>query len=44
MWDLQFDPMSNVVDVHVNRLRRKLEDAGLETLIKTIRGRGYAAR
>jgi DNA-binding response OmpR family regulator len=32
-----------VVDVHVNRLRRKLEDRGLEDVIRTVRGSGYAA-
>lgn len=43
VWGYDFDPTTNVVDVHVNRLRRKLEAAGLASLIKTIRGRGYAA-
>jgi DNA-binding response OmpR family regulator len=43
VWGLRFDPGTNVVDVHVNRLRRKLEDAGLTAAIRTVRGRGYAA-
>jgi two-component system OmpR family response regulator len=43
VWGLRFDPGTNVVDVHVNRLRRKLEDAGLPAAIRTVRGRGYAA-
>jgi DNA-binding response OmpR family regulator len=43
VWGLRFDPGTNVVDVHVNRLRRKLEDAGLPALIRTVRGQGYAA-
>ena len=43
VWGLRFDPGTNVVDVHVNRLRRKLEDAGLTALIRTVRGQGYAA-
>ena len=43
VWGVRFDPGTNVVDVHVNRLRRKLEDAGLAALIRTVRGRGYAA-
>jgi two-component system OmpR family response regulator len=43
VWGLRFDPGTNVVDVHVNRLRRKLEDAGLTSLIRTVRGQGYAA-
>lgn len=40
VWDLQFDPMSNVVDVHVANLRQKLREAG-DPLIHTIRGVGY---
>lgn len=43
VWGLRFDPGTNVVDVHVNRLRRKLEDNGLGASIRTVRGRGYAA-
>jgi two-component system OmpR family response regulator len=43
VWGYDFDPRTNVVDVHVNRLRRKLEDAGLPALVSTIRGQGYAA-
>ena len=41
VWDLQFDPMTNVVDVHVGHLRRKLARAGLPALIHTVRGVGY---
>ncbi|MHC4925592.1 MAG: response regulator transcription factor [Planctomycetota bacterium] len=41
VWDLQFDPMSNVVDVHMGHLRRKLRDAGTEPLVHTVRGVGY---
>ena len=40
VWDLQFDPMSNVVDVHVGNLRKKLRAHG-EPLIHTVRGVGY---
>jgi two-component system, OmpR family, response regulator len=43
VWGYEFDPGTNVVDVHVNRLRRKLEDRGLEDVIRTVRGSGYAA-
>ena len=43
VWGYEFDPGTNVVDVHVNRLRRKLEDRGLEEVIRTVRGSGYAA-
>lgn len=41
VWDLHFDPMSNVVDVHVGNLRRKLQQGGKSQLIHTIRGVGY---
>lgn len=44
VWNYDFDPQTNLVDVHVNRLRRKLEEAGLRDLIITIRGEGYAIR
>jgi DNA-binding response OmpR family regulator len=42
VWGYHFDPGTNVVDVHVTRLRRKLESAGGEGLIRTVRGIGYA--
>lgn len=41
VWDYAFDPTTNVVDVHVSRLRRKLEGADGPALIRTIRGAGY---
>jgi DNA-binding response OmpR family regulator len=41
VWDLSFDPMSNVVDVHVGHLRRKLKEAGDGPLVHTVRGVGY---
>ncbi|GMV06892.1 MAG: DNA-binding response regulator [Gemmatimonadota bacterium] len=41
VWDLHFDPMSNVVDVHVGHLRRKLREAGGDPLLHTVRGVGY---
>jgi DNA-binding response OmpR family regulator len=41
VWDDAYDPMSNVIDVYVQRLRRKLALAGGEALIKTRRGAGY---
>jgi two-component system OmpR family response regulator len=41
VWDLHFDPMSNVVDVHVGHLRRKLRGAGEGELLHTVRGVGY---
>ena len=41
VWNFSFDSMTNVVDVYVNYLRRKLEDASPHKLIQTIRGVGY---
>lgn len=41
VWDLSFDPMSNVVDVHVANLRKKLRTGSAGPLIHTIRGVGY---
>lgn len=40
-WDESYDPFSNVVDVYVMRLRRKLEADGGSALISTVRGAGY---
>ncbi len=42
VWKLQFDPGSNVVDVHVAQLRKRLRDAGSVTSLRTVRGEGYA--
>ena len=41
VWDYSFDPGSNVVDVYVSYLRRKLNRPGLTPLIQTVRGAGY---
>ena len=41
VWDFSFDPGSNVVDVYVGYLRRKINFEGLEPLIQTVRGAGY---
>ena len=41
VWDMHFDPESNVVDVHVGNLRRKLKDAGCDNLLQTVRGVGF---
>jgi len=41
VWGYHFDPGTNVVDVHVNRLRRKLEAAGVPGIPRTVRGVGY---
>ncbi len=44
VWDMDQDPMTNVVDVHINRLRRKVDHGFDRTLIHTIRGVGYVLR
>jgi DNA-binding response OmpR family regulator len=41
---MHFDPESNVVDVHVGNVRRKLHKAAGENLIQTVRGVGFALR
>ena len=41
VWDLHFDPMSNVVDVHMTNLRKKLQSGGRSPVLHTIRGVGY---
>ena len=44
VWDYHFDPQTNVIDVHMSRLRQKI-DKGFETpLLHTVRGAGYALR
>ena len=41
IWNYHFDPGSNVVDVHIGRLRRKLEDGFPTPILHTVRGAGY---
>ena len=41
VWDYHFDPGTNVIDVHVSRLRRKLEEGFERPLLHTVRGAGY---
>ncbi len=41
VWNLHFDPQTNVVDVHISRLRRKLDEGFEGSLIKNVRGEGY---
>lgn len=41
VWDLHFDPGSNVVDVHVARLRAKLREANCDLRLETVRGVGF---
>ena len=41
VWDYHFDPQTNVIDVHVSRLRAKLDKGHPRPLIHTVRGAGY---
>ncbi len=41
VWDYQFEPQANVVDVHISRLRKKIDGPGERPLIETLRGEGY---
>jgi len=41
VWDMNFDPGTNVIDVHVRRLRSKVDDPFERKLIRTVRGMGY---
>lgn len=41
VWDYHFDPQTNVIDVHISRLRRKLEQGSETPFIRTVRGAGY---
>jgi DNA-binding response OmpR family regulator len=41
VWEYHFDPESNLVDVYINRLRRKIDDGATTKLIQTVRGAGY---
>jgi DNA-binding response OmpR family regulator len=40
-WDDNFDPMSNVIDVYIARLRRKIDGPDDPVLLTTVRGVGY---
>lgn len=42
IWGYHFDPGTNLIDVHLGRLRRKVDRPGLAPLLHTIRGSGYA--
>ncbi|HEV7799083.1 MAG TPA: response regulator transcription factor [Pyrinomonadaceae bacterium] len=41
VWDENFDPLTNLIDVHINRLRRKVDNGFASKLIQTRRGAGY---
>lgn len=44
VWDLHFDPTTNIIDVYVGRVRRKVDDTQSYPLIHTVRGVGYCVR
>ena len=44
VWDVHFDPMTNIVDVYVGRLRRKVDAGDAPQLIHTVRGVGFCLR
>jgi two-component system OmpR family response regulator len=41
VWDYTFDPQTNLIDVHISRLRQKIEKNFNGPLIETVRGAGY---
>jgi two-component system OmpR family response regulator/two-component system copper resistance phosphate regulon response regulator CusR len=42
VWGFNWDGPTNVIEVHINRLRGKIDKGREDSLIRTIRGRGYA--
>lgn len=41
VWDYHFDPQTNVVDVHISRLRQKIDSESERSLLRTVRNAGY---
>jgi two-component system, OmpR family, response regulator len=44
VWDYHFDPQTNVIDVHISRLRSKIDKGFAQPLLHTVRGAGYMVR
>ena len=44
VWDYHFDPQTNVIDVHMSRLRQKIDKGFASPLLQTVRGAGYSLR
>ncbi len=44
VWDYHFDPQTNVIDVHISRLRSKIDKGHADPLLHTVRGAGYTIR
>ena len=43
-WDYEFESMSNIIDVYIRRIRRKIDEEGRRSLIQTVIGAGYRLR
>jgi two-component system OmpR family response regulator len=43
-WDYDFDPRGNIIDMHIHRLRQKIDHGHADKLIQTVRGAGYTIR
>ena len=44
LWDTDWEGTTNVIEVHINRIRKKFDREGTSSIIQTVRGRGYALR
>jgi two-component system OmpR family response regulator len=44
VWEYHFDPQTNVIDVHISRLRAKIDRGFEPALLQTVRGAGYMIR
>jgi two-component system OmpR family response regulator len=44
VWDYNFDPQTNVIDVHISRLRGKIDKSFDTPMLNTVRGAGYILR
>jgi two-component system OmpR family response regulator len=44
VWDYHFDPQTNIIDVHISRLRAKIDKGFDKPLLHTVRGSGYVLR
>ena len=44
VWGIHFDPQTNVIDVHISRLRAKIDRSFDKPMLHTVRGAGYSLR
>ena len=44
VWDYHFDPQTNVIDVHISRLRQKIDKGFARPMLHTVRGAGYCLK